>query len=290
MDVLRLIVMEGEVGALWVRGQRFAIVMLLFFLIILSGRVIAANNETEHSRNYAKERSSDFLNGSILRGSSYILGGKVSSDFRQNITYDHKANLYRVTYASAIYELTAEVDANLLLKYSKWQTRNSELINRLGHDKRITYYDAEHEVLKIEYYKGEELKEIKNLSYDEDTLDSDLIYLYLQKVLTPENNGANCDIILKSRGLKINVVFHQLSTKDLLNFTPQYQFLDGFCKFARQMEEQGEELEVYVMDLTGIPRLLFPHKYHLAFKKTIPRQFVAYWGGAPKAAEFTFIE
>ena len=271
------------------RGQRFTIVILLLFFVSLYGGV-TANINSQNLRNKAGEIGTGYFNETVLSGNSYVLGGKVSSNFRQRITYDNKTSLYRVKYDSAIYELTAELDANLQLKHSEWQTKNSELIKRLGHDKRITYYDSEEKVLKIEYYKEGKIKETKNFSYDKDTLDSDLIYLYLQKVLAADNKGSNCDIILKSRGLKINVAFHQLSTKDLLSFTPQYSFLDGFRRFAQQMGEQGEELDVYVMDLTGLPKLLFPHKYYLAFKKTSPRQFVAYWGGAPKVAEFTFIE
>jgi hypothetical protein len=250
----------------------------------------ATNIANQNLRKKTEGKGFGSINKTVLRGGSCILGGRASSAFQQIITYDQKTGLHRVEYDSAIYMLKAELDANLQVKHSEWQTTNSALIKRLGHDKRVTYYDPEEEVLKIEYYKGDRIKEAKKFSYNKDILDSDLIYLYLNKILTTDNQGATCDILLKSRGLKINVAFHQLSTKDLLDFTPQYSFLEEFRGFAQKIGEEGEELDVYVMNLTGVPKLLFPHKYYLAFKKTTPRQFVAYWGGAPKEAEFTFIE
>ena len=276
--------------SLSIRGRFLAAVILLLILSSSYGRVAATNIDSQNLRKKTENIGSRDINKTVLRGGSCILGGRASSDFQQVITYDQKSGLHRVEYDSSIYVLKAELDANLQVKHSEWQTTNNELIKRLGHDKRVTYYDPEEEVLKIEYYKGDKIKETKKFSYDEDILDSDLIYLYLNKVLTTDNQGANCDIILKSRGLKINVVFHQLSTKDLLSFTPQYSFLEGFRNFAQKIGEEGEELDVYVMNLTGVSKLFFPHKYYLAFKKTTPRQFVAYWGGGPKEAEFTFIE
>jgi hypothetical protein len=268
------------------RHRNLLVCFLFLFLLSLGGKTLA----TQPGLKRSGPAKPDAISGEVLRGKTVILGGKASSNFQQNVTYDQEQNSYRVSYRSAIYQLEAELDSALRVRYSKWQTMSAELIECLGYDRRITEYLPQKEALQITYYHGDKVKEKKVVAYDEQTFDSDIIYLYLPQVLEHGQERTSCDVIIKSRGWKLSVVFSPITTTDVLGLSPQYAFLDGFREFAEKIAEEDEELEVLVMDLNGLSRLFYPHRYYLAFKRTTPRQFVAYWGGAPGEAEFTFIE
>lgn len=268
--------------------------MFINFLLILvlsqAGGALAPQQNSEQGRNQTAQVKPNSLNGEVLMGKVVQLGGKVSSEFQLKITYDQACNSYRASYSSSIYQLNAELDSSLRLRHSKWQAKSVELIKCLGYDQRITDYLPQKEALQITYYQGDKVKETKVVAYDERTLDSDIIYLYLPQVLQSVQEGTSCDVIIKSRGWKLSVIFSPITTTDVLGLTPQYGFLDGFRDFAEKIVEEDEELEVLVMNLNGLSKLFYTHKYYLAFKQTTPRRLVAYWGGAPKEAEFTFIE
>jgi len=267
----------------------FVLLCLLFvFLLSQGGNLQAAQNAPGLPG--IRQVKPDQISGKVLRGKTTILGGKASSEFQQKITYDPERNCYRVEYRSSLYQLEAELDSALRLRYSKWQAANPALIECLGYNRRITEYLPQKEALQITYYQGNKVKETKVVAYDEQTLDSDIIYLYLTQLIDLCQERTSCDIIVKSRGWKLNVVFSPVTTADVLGLSPQYASLDVFREFAENIAAKAEELEVLVMDLNGLSKLFYPHRYYLAFKRTTPRQFVAYWGGAPSEAEFTFIE
>lgn len=268
------------------RKSSFVLLFFLLLLVVMAGPNIAASNL--RGENPALRNRVNHLHGDLVNGKLCVLGGKVSSPFQQRITYDQKHDLYRVEYKSDIYEFTAVLDPDLVLKHSEWLATNSALITHLGYDKRITSYDPGQEALCIEYYHGAERKETKRIICNGEAIDSDLIYLYLQRVLADQAQSG-CEVVVKSRGLKIKVTFSQVTTADLMGLTPQYCCVEEFRHFAEEIKAQGEELDVYIMDLNGIAKWFIPYKYYIAFRQDPPLQLVGYWGGPPHAAEFLYI-
>ncbi|NLZ43635.1 MAG: hypothetical protein GX894_02130 [Clostridia bacterium] len=140
--------------------------------------------------------------------------------------------------------------------------------------------------ITIAYYLEGKLKATKTFVYDKDTYDSDLIYFYLQEKLAGGVEEFKGDVLLKARGIKIGVMFRRQVMKDLAGFSPEYDFPEQFREsFARILAKEGE-VYVYVMQLSGVYKLLYPHKYYTAFTKTTPHRWLAYWGGAPREADF----
>lgn len=254
--------------------------------MVLAGPKITATNN--RSVNYTPRNRVNNLHGDLVNGKMCVLGGKVSSPFQQRITYDQRRDLYHVEYESDIYEFKAVLDPDLVLKHSEWQATNTDLITHLGYDKRITSYDAGQGALWIEYYHGAVRKETKRITCNGEAIDSDLIYLYLQQVLADQARSG-CEVVVKSRGLKIKVTFSQITTADLLGLTPQYSCVEEFRHFAEAIKAQGEELAVYIMDLSGIAKWFIPYKYYIAFRQDPPLQLVGYWGGPPQNAEFLYV-
>lgn len=262
-------------------------IRLVFFVFLLISSIGVCTSIIDQSDQYKIAR---YLNNNASTGYAFALGGKVCSVFLQLISYNEQSQLYKVEVDSEIYNFTSIMDKELRLKDSKWVTKEKDLIKLLGHDKRITIYDLQSEKATIQYYMKGKLEKTKVVDYNQDILDSDIIYLYLQKMLVTGTTKFNCDVLLKARGLKMNVNFNRETVKDLTTFSPEYNFPRKFREFADQLAGSDKRFFVYVMQLTGIYKLFYPHKYYTAFTESSPHQLVAYWGGAPKEADFMFIE
>lgn len=275
--------MQG--GLSWLKNKKFLRVIFSLLLILFISNGFFSN--ALHSN---QEGALNYLSNVVFNGYAYALGGKIGSEFSQLISYNDESGLYQIKVSSNIYNFSLEMDHNLRLKYSEWTTKNKNLIKLLGHDKRITLHDCETQKTIIQYYLGNRLKETKMFAYDEDTIDSDMINIYLQKKLAEGIQVFNCNVLLKARGLKLNVRFHRETVKDLIGFSQEYNFPEKFREFSNHFVQDNNEVYVYVMELTGIFKLFYPYKYYTAFTKSSPHRLVAYWGGAPRDADFIFIE
>lgn len=219
----------------------------------------------------------------------YLLGGRLSSRFDQSLTWDEETQAFKARIRSELFTFDADLDPLFRLKQSVWRSENAELLKVLGYDRRITEYDPEANTIIIRYYLDGEQKEKKILKRDEHIIDSDLLPLYLEDLIRKEILKSNCHLILMSRGLKVKVDFNRVEIRDLLKLSPDYNYPAGFRDHLLTLSQSGEEFSVFVMDLTGIVRLFYPHKYYIVYRKELSYRFTAFWGGAPKDADFIFV-
>lgn len=262
--------------------------VLIFFFVIAAFSsflpLCSMGNASER-----EEQLSALSTGTVFYGYAYALGGKIGSELSQIVFYDEQSGLAQIRLDSAIFDLLVETTPDGNLQNSKWTTKNKELIKLLGHDERRTFYDVKNRRIRIEYYLGDKLKTTKSIAYEKDTLDSDLIYLYLQEKLANGVEEFKGNVILKARGMRVNVMFQRKTMKDLAGFSPEYDFPGQFRESFDRILGKEAEVYVYVMQLTGVYKVFYPYKYYTAFSKSTPHRWLAFWGGAPNDADFIVI-
>ncbi|MBW2623299.1 MAG: hypothetical protein JRD68_10365, partial [Deltaproteobacteria bacterium] len=119
-------------------------------------------------------------------------------------------------FVSPLYEVRARLDSALRVIEVVLTLVEPRLIEKMGHDKRVTKISTrEKDKIHIEYFlKGRKVKE-KDVGYDYFTFDLDLPQIALQALLLKGIKEFNGDVILKDRGWRININFKLVESKDL---------------------------------------------------------------------------
>lgn len=186
-------------------------------------------------------------------------------------------------FTSPVYQVKATLAADMSLISSEFVSHEDYTTGKLGHDRRTSARLAgEPDTLVVKYYLKGELKGEKELDYAFPTLDLDSVHLALQALLLQGVTSFEARTALKSKGLGGNVAVRLVETKDPLSLAPEYDYPPQLKKvLAARLG-----YKVYVIRLTGLFGLVFPHKYYGVFLAERPHAFVAYWGGQPRWAEY----
>jgi hypothetical protein len=220
-----------------------------------------------------------------LKGEENSMGGTSVTPFIYTVNKDETTGTIEVVTIANDFEFNCHLDQSLLVRDSVFLFKNPNMIKFLGHDKRVTKVDKLKKIMEIEYFLNGFLKGVKKIPYDQNKVDSDTLLLFLQEKLLEKAVDFNKDVIQKAKGLRVNAEFKLITTSDLQLISPQYTFPEQFKKISKQ----PEEVYVYVMELTGLPSFIYPYKYYFAYRKALPCQLIAYWGGALKEEEFGYI-
>lgn len=219
-----------------------------------------------------------------LTGEESLRGGLLTP-LTHTINVDEATGEIRITTVASDFTYQGSLDPSFQVRESIFIFKNKNMINLLGHDKRITRYDGVKKQLEIQYFLNGILKYLKKIPCDQNTVDTDTLIVFLQGMLLKKATNFNMYIISKSRGIRVHANFNLTTTNDLQQISPKYQFPDHFKRISKQVDG----FYVYVMELTGLPNIIYPYKYFFAYRKESPYQLVAYWGGPLKEEEFGYI-
>jgi hypothetical protein len=219
-----------------------------------------------------------------LKGEESSMGGILVTPFTNTVNMDEATGMIEITTVASDFEYNCHLDQSLQVRDSVFVFKNQNMIKFLGHDKRVTKFDERNKLLEIEYFLNGSEKGVKRIPYDQNNVDSDTLLVFLQGKLLEKAASFNINVIQKAKGLQVNANFNLLITIDLQRISPQYTFPEQFKRISKQQEE----VFVYVMELTGLPGFIYPYKYYFAYRKVLPYQLIAYWGGAPKEEEFGY--
>jgi hypothetical protein len=219
------------------------------------------------------------------KGEESSLSGALLTPFTYTVNVDQVTGDLKIATIASDFEYNGYLDTSLQVRDSVFVFKNQAMIQFLGHDKRVTKFDANKKLLEIKYFLNGALKESKKIPYDLNTVDSDTLLVFLQEMLLKQTGNFNMDLIQKAKGLRVNANFTMLTGEELQKNVLENNFPEQFKKLS----QQPEEVYVYVMKLTGIPGFIYHYKYYFVYRKEAPYQLVAYWGGAPKEEEFGYI-
>jgi hypothetical protein len=221
-----------------------------------------------------------------LKGSSIFINITPQSaiEVAQKVTWNDETKTYSVEMDNGIFSYYGVLDKDLVLQNSIIRNKEGKLIKTLGHDKRVTKLDPEKQRIEIAYYRGDKLKETKEITYAPGLLDSDILFLYLQQKLLMGIRNFQGSVLQKARGIRVNAGFKLYQVNDFEELAPEYDFPAVF----KDRTKYDQDVYVYVMQLTGILKVFYPHKYYYAYENTYPYNLLAYWGGEPGMAEFHF--
>lgn len=221
-----------------------------------------------------------------LKGSSVFTNITPQSAIEviQKVTWNDETKTYSVEMDSEIFSYYGVLDKDLILQNSIIRNKEGKLIKALGHDKRVTKLDPEKQRIEIAYYRGDKLKVTKGITYDPGLLDSDILFLYLQQKLLMGTRDFHGSVLQKARGIRVNAKFKLFQVNDFKKLAPEYDFPAVY----KDRTKYNQNVYVYVMQVTGILKIFYPHKYYYAYKNTYPYHLLAYWGGEPGMAEFHF--
>ncbi len=260
----------------------FGIALILFF----SGSFLDLKAGTFTSVLKNPELSILFPEIQEYSGVVYSLGGSHITPFSHTIKVDQSTGNIVIYTVGTEFEYQGQLDPYLQIKTSDFIFKNSEMINFLGHDQRVTRYDPERKNLIVKYFLNNQEKKTKVFTSDCSCIDSDALPTFLQGMLLNNTGDFNLDLIQKAKGLRINADFKLIAVDNPLSLSTEYHFPPEF----RNSLQQINKVYIYVMKLTGLPGLVYPYKYYFVYHNESPYQLVAYWGGESKEAEFGFLE
>jgi hypothetical protein len=259
------------------------LVMIFLLAIVFDGLLGLPVNATTTSRDGIALL---FPAHQEYKGEESSLGGSLITPFTQTINVDELTGETRITMVACDFEYQSQLDSSLQVRESVFTFKNRDMIKSLGHDKRVTKFDAAKKLLAIEYYLNGKSKGVKKIPEDQNTVEGDTLMVFLQGMLLKKATNFNMDFIQKSRGLKVNANFTLRTINDFQKIAPEYNYPEQLKKLSKQ---PAEEVYLYVMELTGLPGFIYRYKYYFAYQKEPPYQVVAYWGGPPKDGEFGFV-
>lgn len=260
--------------------------LLLFLLFIFStslysvSKINLSKKYLIHLNTLFQNRTIDFsgavcsyqqrIKGNFNTHISFKSGKKINitykaNFFNQNIQMD---NSFRVLYSDTRYF----VDPNLAKEIYGYDRR--EVINITNFNQSILIY----------YFNGKIIK--KNIiDFDENTIDEDALFVFLQSALMDGKKDFSANVLLASLSLKLPFNFKVVKTSKLASIDSDFNYPKAFLN---AVGNQPEECYVYKITLEGIAGMLYRQKHYLAFEKAYPHYFIASWGGDPKNAEFIY--
>jgi hypothetical protein len=109
--------------------------------------------------------------------------------------------------------------------------------------------------------------------------------LILQACLINDIKGFKADVLFSTLTDKYPCEFKLVTTKNLLEISPE--FIDA-PDFFKNKSIYANYVNVFVFKLTGAAGVFYKHKYYFAFDNGPSHNFLAYWGGDPKAKDAVF--
>jgi hypothetical protein len=215
-----------------------------------------------------------------MSGVIYSRKKKHDAALNMETQVDAKTGDVAVVSNSTLYRQRAVLDRALYLREGTYTTTDAYTNEKLGHDRREARRTGDR--LSIVYSKNGKTTQEKTVRYPFLTLDIDLLPVILEALLLKGIGDFTAEVVLGDRGWKSAVEFRQVKSRNFPALSPQFVFPKRFGRLAAL----PREYVVYVMRLTGLPGLLYPHKYYCAFEEAPPHRFVAYWGGEPDWVEF----
>jgi antitoxin component YwqK of YwqJK toxin-antitoxin module len=194
--------------------------------------------------------------------------------------YDMKGNM---TFKNRM-----ELDKSLKIIKNKFQILNLANKEKIPYDSLEAVISSDKKKLVIsDFLNGIKNKETRTLVYNNNTVYIDTITLFLAGCLNKGIKNFKAEMIIDSQKIKIPVEFKLITTKNLLELSPEYTDVpDFFVKGALSKEE----LYVFVFNFAGVAWPFYPHKWYVAYKKEAPHQLVAYWGEDPQYPFFQLVE
>jgi len=216
-------------------------------------------------------------------GVYYCRKKKLDAALTAEIAVDSKTSEVTVVSSSTFYHLKAVLDRTLLLRESTYTTTDKYTNERLGHDRREarrTEGSGDH--LSIVYSKNGITTKEKTVRSPFFTIHLDVLQVTLQALLLKGVGDFTAEVIPGDRAWKAAAEFRRVQSRNFPALSPQFIFPKQFGRLATLSKDHI----VYVMQLAGVARLLYPHKFYCAFEDEPPHRFVAYWGGEPDWVEF----
>ena len=208
---------------------------------------------------------------------------KLDAALTAEIAVDSKTGEVTVVSSSTFYHLKAVLDRTLLLKESIFTTTDKYTNEKLGHDRReARRSEGSGDRLSIVYSKAGKTTKEKTVRFPFFTIHLDVFQVTLQALLLKGVGDFTTDVILGDRAWKAAAEVRRVQSHNFPALSPQFIFPKQFGRLATLSKDHI----VYVMQLAGVARLLYPHKFYCAFEAEPPHRFVAYWGGEPEWVEY----
>lgn len=213
---------------------------------------------------------------------AYVLGRKLHITFIYKINIDPKNGNINIESISDDFHYIGKYDRYLKIRNTEFVYSNKTAIDKLGYDKRISYYDAQNNQLVVKYFLEDKEIRSKTVDWNKDLIDTENILIYLQAMLLADVDNFDCDLFLKDKGFKINVHL-QLLAKDEMQ---RVLIKNNNYKYISDIYQNRDEFKIYQMNLNGVFRILYPVSFYFVYHKSSSMALTAYWGGEGDSEEF----
>lgn len=266
-----------------VLARRMVALGLVVMIAVLTAGLV--HGETKILLRPYPDFSKLFPDHESFQGETIQFGGKVSAIVNNTVKIDRTNGDIDVSITSKKFEYRGSFDNSFNLRKSVYLFKDQDLIKLVGHDKRVTSAEQSQKSISIEYYLNNRQKNVKKITCDQNTVDTDILLFYLHGRLLDGNDRFNTSLITKSSGMKVNAGFRLITTSDLQKLSPEY----NFPPIMKKIIDQKVDRYVYIMELNGIEKVFYPYRYYYVYDKEAPHNLIAYWGGSVKLAEYAYI-
>lgn len=270
-------------GICWIYRKQICI-FLSFIVFTVCSVGFASNEKNVTTIGASPNFGGLFPANENFYGEASQFGGKVTALVNNSFEVDKSSGDIMISFLSKEFEYRGRFDNSFKLKNSVFTFKSKDLIKLVGHDKRVTNAEQSQKLMSIKYYLNDRQKDVKMITCDANTVDSDILLFYLQGKLLEGNEKFNITLISKGSGMKVNAAFRLTTASDFLKLSPEYEFPADLKKISGESPERY----VYVMELSGVAKIFFPYKYYYVYDKENPHSLIAYWGGPVKNGEYAY--
>jgi len=213
------------------------------------------------------------------RGYLFMFGGRLEGDATAAFRHDAAAGLWSLSIGSAIYEKTSVSDEGGDLVSCSMVNRAKLLADALGMDSQeIAARDGK---IVIRFIRAGRQARESSLALDRPILDLDLLPVLLPALVkSPSAKGFNSDILLKSKGWRINVDFSYFppGSREIAQELPK---LPARYREALKAYPSYHCFRGHPSGIIGI----LGGDFYLLFADDENKNFIGYWGGSGKEME-----
>ncbi|PRX28005.1 hypothetical protein BX659_11455 [Orenia metallireducens] len=208
-------------------------------------------------------------------------------EFRYKVDVDKEAKEISYIAQSPLSKRTSSLDSYLMpiRTEMRFNSKYQELLKLHGYEQRVSKFDSKKKQMVVSLYKEEKEQDKFIVNYENETIDADNIFLYLQAYLLMEKrDDFQIDMLANERGKTVKMDFNLIQSNKLQGISSEYDLPKGLLEIIGGIDK----FYIFEMKLSGFLGLIWRTKYYCLFEYQQPYNFVAYWGGSEGKEEFIY--
>ncbi len=186
-----------------------------------------------------------------------------------------KDGLVTVRELGPDYDSTARLDRGLRLLESRVAFKNRADVDRQGYDARVCRYDVRRRLMVLTAVAGGREKYRREIKYGKETVELETLPLRMQALTVLGKAGF--------AGMAVDLNDGQQWPMRMRLASPGEKAVLAGRKYPGQVRNMAGNAGslVYVMEVTGWLRILYPFRFYLVLAKAWPHRIMIYWGERP---------